>query len=133
MSEPLTAEELRDVRSAWNPVTAAPLNEYGTLIVRLLATLEAARPSGEVDVESGIRTMSEPQRYRHVTETAWSLSRMEPDPDGEWVRYEDAARGRPGEGADPKHRPEWIDDVPTGFCECGLRFGHAQQREGAGE
>jgi hypothetical protein len=22
------------------------------------------------------------------------------------------------------HRPEWIDDVPTGFCECGLTYPH---------
>ena len=29
----------------------------------------------------------------------------------------------------PKHRPELMDDdLPTGFCECGLRYGH--DREG---
>ena len=24
----------------------------------------------------------------------------------------------------PGHRPEWLDDVPTGWCECGKKYPH---------
>ena len=28
------------------------------------------------------------------------------------------------EAAPPEHRPEWQDDAPTGWCECGQPNGH---------
>jgi hypothetical protein len=45
-----------------------------------------------------------------------------------WMHYRTCGhyyggRALPDRLATPtRHRPEWLDDVPTGWCECGLSW-----------
>ena len=69
--EALREDEEADLRRAWAPVARAPLNEYGTVIVRLLATLDAERALSASP--SGLPEQGEGLTPEDVVRAAWAF------------------------------------------------------------